>query len=161
MGLRYAGQPDITAYEATQYVYVFFEGADLSDVAHLTERMAAVIEALRKAGAVPPIAGPQLGPAGLGAQGALIIYTIKDAAQYEHQALQMAIRRAKDAADDIATGTGVQITGLRDVRSSYLAGNVMPRAGSSPLEGLRYRWFTTKIDELQIIANATVQYDFK
>jgi hypothetical protein len=37
----------------------------------------------------------------------------------------------------------------------------MPRSGTSPLEGLKYRWFATKIDELQIIANATVEYDFK
>jgi len=161
-GPRFPGQPDITAYDAVQYVYVFFEGADLTDVAHLTERSGAVIEALRKAGAVPANAGgPQFGPVVATAQGALIIYTIKDASQYEHQALQVAIGRARDAAQDIATAAGVQITGLRNVKSGYLSGNVMPRSGPSPLEGLRYRWLTTKIDELQIIANATLEFDFK
>jgi hypothetical protein len=55
----------------------------------------------------------------------------------------------------------VQIAGLRSVQSGYLGGNVVPRSGSSPLEGLKYRWFTTKRDELQITANATVEYDFK
>jgi hypothetical protein len=141
---------------------VFFEAADLSDVAHLTEKSAAVIEALRKAGAVPANASPQFGNIFPGAPGALIIYTIKDPTQYEHQALQVAIGRARDAAQDVATGTGVQIAGLRNVESSFLAGtNVMPRSGASPLTGLKYRWYATKSDELEIIANATVEYDFK
>jgi uncharacterized protein YggE len=157
-GPRFPGQSDITAYNATQYVYVFFEAADLNDVARLTQKSAAVIEALRKAGAVPANAGPQFGPV---FPGALIIYTIKDPTQYEHQALQMAIARARDAAQDVATGLGVQITGLRRVQSNFLSGDVMPRSGPSPLASLRYRWYTTKSDELEINASATVEYDFK
>lgn len=161
-GPRFPGQADITAYNATQYVYVFFEAADLNDVARLTQKSAAVIEALRKAGAVPANAGPQFGPTFPGASGALIIYTVKDPVQYEHQALQVAIARARDAAQDVATGMGIQIAGLRDVQSGFLGGsNVMPRSGSSPLTGLKYRFYTTKSDELEIIANATVEYDFK
>ena len=161
-GPRFPGQSEITAYTATQYIYVFFVAADLSDVGRLTQKSAAVIEALRKAGAVPANAGPQFGPAFNGAPGALIIYTIKDPTPYEHQALQVAIARARDAAQDIATGTGVQITGMRSVESGFLGGSgVIPRSGSSPLASLKYRWYTTKSDELQIIANATLQYDFK
>jgi uncharacterized protein YggE len=157
---HFPGQSEIAAYDASQYVYVFFEGADLTDVSRLTQKAATVIEALRKAGAVPANLGGFGG--GLpGAPGPLIIYTIKDPTDYEHQALQLAIARARDAAKDIATGTGVQITGLRNVDSSFLYGNVVPRSGPSPLEGLKYRWYTTKSDELQIGANATVQYTFK
>ena len=158
---RFPGQAEIAAYDATQYVYVFFGAADLSDIGKLTQKTAAVIEALRKAGAVPANAGPPFVAGPASAQGALIIYTVKDPTQYEHEALQMAIARARDAAQEIATGTGVQIAGLRNVQSGYLSGNVMPRSGPSPLEGLKYRWFTTKSDELQIIANATLEYDFK
>jgi uncharacterized protein YggE len=160
-GPGYPGQSDITAYTATQYIYVFFQAADLSDVANLTERSAAVIEALRKAGAVPANVGVGFGPMMAGPQGAMIIYTIKDPTEYEHQALRVAISRAKAAAQDIAAGLGVQITGIRDVQSGYLAGNVVPRAGSSPLTDLKYRFYTTKINELPIIANVTLQYDFK
>jgi len=155
-GARFSGQAEVTAYEATQYVYVFFEGADLNDVAQLTTKAASVIEALRKAGAVP---ASSMGFAP-GAQGSLIVYTIKDPTQYEHQALRVAITRARDAAQDIAVGTGVQLGGLLNVQSGYLSGNVIPRSGSSPLEGIKYRWFSPKIDELQIIANATLQYGF-
>lgn len=75
--------------------------------------------------------------------------------------MQVAIARARDAAQDIATGTGVELGGLRNVQSGYLGGNVVPRSGSSPLEGLKYRWYSPKIDDLQIIANATLEYDFK
>ena len=66
-------QRDITAYEATQYVYVFFQGTDLSDVVNLTEKSVAVMEALRKAGAVPV---NTLGPRMPQQQGGMIIYTI-------------------------------------------------------------------------------------
>jgi len=160
---RFPGQTEVTAYDATQYVYVFFEAGDLNDVARLTTKSAALIEALRKAGAVPANTGPifAVGPMPGAAMGALMIYTVKDPTEYEHKALQVAIARARDAAQDIAVGTGVQITGLRNVESGYLRGNVVPRSGSSPLEGLKYRFFSPKSDELQIIANATVQYDFK
>jgi hypothetical protein len=37
----------------------------------------------------------------------------------------------------------------------------MWRSGTSRLEGLKYRFFSTKIDELQIVANATLEYDFE
>ena len=137
---------------------MFFEAADLSDVAQLTEKSAAVIEALRKAGAVP---GQYRGPPASQAQGGLIIYTIKDSATYERQALQQAIARARDAAQDIAKGTGVQITGLRNVTAGYLDGNYGPRSGLPSLEGLPYRFYSTKSDEVEIGANATVDYDFK
>ncbi len=160
-GLRYPGQPDVTAFTATQYIYVFFETAELGDVAQLTQKSAGVIEALRKAGAVPANAGPQFGPVPPGAAGALIIYTIKDPAKYEDQALQVAATRAREAAQSLATSMGIQIAGLRNVQSGYLGGNVMPRSGQGPLVGLKYRWYSPKSDELEIIANATVEYDFK
>ena len=164
-GPRYPGQdPDnVAAYDATQYVYVYFQAEDLRDVPTLTQKSATVIEALRKAGAVPANAAPSafMGVGLAAAQGALMIYTVKDPAPYENQASQAAVGRARDAAQAIATALGVQITGLRNVQSGYLGGNVMPRSGTSPLEGLKYRFFSTKIDELQIVANATLEYDFK
>jgi len=157
---KHYGQPqaEITAYEATQTVYVFFEEPELKDVAKLTEKVAAVIEALRKAGAVPANVGGPSFPAG---QGALIIYTIKDSAPYEKQAIQQAISRARDAAQDIATGTGVQITGLKSVKSSFLYGNYGPRLVQGATEGLAYRWYSDRNDEVEIGASATVDYDFK
>jgi len=160
-GPRYPGQPDVTVYAATQYIYVFFEAADLGDVARLTQKSATVIEALRKAGAVPANAGNQFGPVSAGMGAALIIYTIKDPAKYEDQALQVAATRAREAAQSLATSMGIQIAGLRNVQSGYLGGNVMPRSGQGPLVGLKYRWYSPKSDELEIIANATVEYDFK
>lgn len=151
-------QPQIAGYSATQFIYVFFEAAELKDTAVLTAKTATIIEALRKAGAIPGnMASPRF-PTGLGA---LIVYTIKDSTQYEHQAMQEAIKRARDAAEDIATGTGVQITGLRNVKSGFLAGNYGPRLGNTSLEGLNYRWYSANSDQVEIQASATVDYDFK
>lgn len=57
-GPHFPVQTEVTGYDATQFIYVFFEASDLGDVARLTTKAAAVIEALRKAGAVPANAGP-------------------------------------------------------------------------------------------------------
>jgi uncharacterized protein YggE len=152
------GQPGFTVYEATQYVYVFFEGADLSDVAQLTVKSVAVIEGLRKAGAVPAsLTGVRIPQA----QGGLIIYAIKDSHEYERQALQQALGRARDAAEEIAKGMQVHITGVRNVGTGGLAGNYMPRSDLPYLEGLPYRFYSTKSDGVEISANVTVDYDFK
>jgi hypothetical protein len=137
---------------------VFFEAADLSDAAHLTEKTAAVIEGLRKAGAVPGNAEGLRLPQ---AQEGLIIYTVKDSEIYERQALKQALGRARVAAQDIAKGMGVQITGVRNVMASYLGGDYGPRSRQIPLEGLPYRFCSTKSDEIEIHASATVDYDFK
>ena len=152
-------QPAITAYEATQSVYVFFEGADLSDMAQLTKKSAAVIEALRKAGAVPANpAGPRMMPQ---MEAGLIIYTLKDSAPYERQALQQAVAHARQAAQDIATGLGVQITGVRYVQSLALTGNDAQRMGLPTLEGLPYRFYSAHSGEIEITEHATVEFDYK
>jgi uncharacterized protein YggE len=152
-------QPGITVYAAVQYVYVFFEAADLADVVHLTEKSVAAMEALRKAGAVPAAATGPRTPQMMG--GGLIIYTIKDSSPFEKQALQKAIGRARDAAQEIASSMPVQITGVHNIRSSGLAGNYMPRSGLPYLEGLPYLFYSTKSDEIEISVNATIDYDFK
>jgi hypothetical protein len=129
----------------------------LKDEGQLTAKAAAVIEALRKAGAAPANSAGPVFPMGQ----ALITYTIKDSAPYEKQALHQAIDRARDAAEDIATETGVKITRLRNVKSSFLYGNYGPRAGQNKLDGLSYRWYSTKSDEIEIGANAIVDYEFE
>ncbi len=149
---------EITAYEASQYVYIFFDAADLSDMAKLTDKTAKVIEALRKAGAVP---GDEMNMRNPMMPNALIIYTLKDSEPYERQALQQAISRARNAAQDIAKGMGVELAGLRSIKSGYLGGNYMPRSGNTALEGLSYTFYSTKSDEVAIHANATIEYDFK
>jgi hypothetical protein len=142
-------QPAIPEYHASQYVYVFFQPADLKDVAQLTVKSAATIEALRKAGAVP------------GNQGALIVYAIKDSTKYERQALQKAISQARGAAQEMAAGLGAQITGLRKVSGGNFQGDLMSRPGLPSLEGLPYHWYSTARDEIKVSTSVTVEYDFK
>jgi uncharacterized protein YggE len=151
-------EPALTTYQATQCVYVFFQAADLSDVAQLTEKSAAVIEALRKAGAVPD---NPVGPLMPQMQGGLIIYTIKNSEPYEKQALHKAIARAHDAAQEMAAGLGVQITGLRNVSGGYFRGDSLPQPGLSSLAGLPYHWYSTASDEIKVSTSVTVEYDFK
>jgi uncharacterized protein YggE len=153
-------QPSVTGVEASEYVYLFFGGPQLSDLAQLTGTAAATIEALRKAGATGVnVSGPFREPG----QTAMIIYAVKDSQPWENQALQRALERARGAAQTIAQAMQVQITSLRSVTASYLSGRYIPTAGFSQLQlqGLPYSFFSTRSDEVQISANATLSYDFK
>jgi len=127
-------------------------------VVKLTDKAVAAMEALRKAGAVPV---GNFGARMPQQQGGMIIYTIKDSEPIERQALQVAIGRARDAAQDLATGMQVQITGVRNIRASALGGNYMPRSGLPYLEGLPYRFYSTHSDQIPISSTVTVEYDFK
>jgi uncharacterized protein YggE len=153
-------QPSVTGVEASEYVYVFFDGPQLSDLTQLTGTAAAAIEALRRAGATGVNTPGPFRPAG---QTAMIIYAMKDSQPSENQALQEAVDRARAAAQAIATAMQVQISGLHSVTASYLSGRYIPVAGFSQLqlEGLPYSFYSTRSDEVQISANATVSYDFK
>ena len=164
-GVQYVqpNQPPPMGYTVSQCVYVFFGSQDLSDVAQLSEKIAAAIEALRKAGAVPT--GPTLAggrrfyPPQAGA--AMVVYTIKDSDKYEREALQQALQRAKEAAQDVARTMQVHLVKLDSVRTGALGRSYPMRSGLTPLEGLPYRFYSERSDEVQISAVATLNYVFK
>jgi uncharacterized protein YggE len=146
-------------YQATQYVFVFFAAADLSDPTKLAAKSAAAMEALRKVGAVPANTASARAPMVSG--GGMIIYAVKDSDAYENQAVQEALGRDRVAAQGIAKAMHVQITGLRNVKVGYLAGTLLSQSGLPYLESLPYHFYSTKSDEIKIGAGATVEYDFK
>jgi uncharacterized protein YggE len=158
-GMYGPNQPEITGYQASQYVYVFFEDADLSDPAKLAAKSAAAMEALRKAGAVPAsTSNPrQL----LQAQGGMIIYALKHSDECENEAVRKGFERARDAALALAKTVQVQITGVRYVKVGFLAGSYMPYSGMPYLESLPYRFYSTRSDQVEVSASVIVEYDFK
>ncbi|MGA3326196.1 MAG: SIMPL domain-containing protein [Terriglobia bacterium] len=152
-------QPEIAAYQASQYVYVFFEGADLSDPAKLAAKSASVMEALRKAGAVPASApNARMAPQG---QGGMIVYAVKNSDEYENDAVRKGFDRARGAAYALAKAMEVQITGVRYVKIGFLAGGYLPYSGMPYLESLPYHFYSTRSDQVEISASTVVQYDFK
>ena len=162
-GMQYV-QPNRAApmgYEVSQYIYVYFAGPELGDVTQLGEKEAAVIEALRKAGAVPASPSPAGRIYPSQSQAAMVVYTIKDSDRYEREALQQALQRAREAAHDVARTMQVHIVRLDSVRTGFLARAYPMRNGLAPLEGLPYRFYSPTSDEVQISANATLNYIFK
>lgn len=149
--------PDV---EAERYVYVFFDGPQLNDLEQMTGSAASAIEALQKAGAVPdrmPTTFRSPGPM----QTATIIYTVKNPEEWESQALQQAVKRTREAADAIAAQMRVRITGVRSVRTGPQSGRYIPTSNLTELKGLPYSFFSTRSDEVEISAGATVNYAFK
>ena len=152
-------ESDSRGYQANQYVFVFFDAADLSDPTKLAAKSAAAMEALRKAGAVPGNTASARAPILSG--GGMIIYAVKDSDEYEKQAVQEALGRDREAAQGIAKVMQVRITGLRSIRVGGLVGTLLSQSGLPYLESLPYHFYSTKSDEIKIGANATVDYDFK
>jgi uncharacterized protein YggE len=157
----YQPSASLSGIEASQYVYVFFDGPQLNDLAQLTGTAAAAIEAMRKAGAVGINASaPPFRPQG---QAGMIIFAVKNSDPWENQAVERAVERARGAAQAMAKALQVEITGVRSVTASYLQGRYIPVAGfaQQQLSGLPYTFFSTRSDEVEISANATVSYDFR
>ena len=157
--MMYGGdQPAMGGYQATQYVFVFFDATDLSDPKQLAAKSAAAMEALRKAGAMPTnttsMRVPQSG-------GGMIIYAIKASDVYENRAVEEALGRDREAAQGVAKAMHVQITGLRSIKVGYLGGTLLSQSGLPFLESLPYHFYSNKSDEIKIGANATVEYEFK
>ena len=149
------GRPSITGIMASQFVYVFFEGAELSNPAELNGKVAAVIDAMGKAGAVPST-GPFRSPSQ--PQGALVVYTVKDPANAEDRALQEAMADARARSQAIAKRLHVQITGLSSINSF-----VQPYTGqvSGQMEGLPYNSYSMESDEIKISERVNLVYNFK
>jgi uncharacterized protein len=148
------GQPSITGILASQFVYVFFEGAELND-AELNQKSASAVDALIKAGAVPSV-----GPFRSTSQprGTLIVYTIKDPSGEEAQALQNAMGDDRAKAEQIASHMHVQITGLVSI-NSFVRSSTQQLSGR--LEDLPYRYYSTEGDEVKISETVTLAYTFK
>jgi uncharacterized protein YggE len=157
--MMFAGeQPGMGGYQATQYIFVFFDGADLKDAKQLAAKSAAAMEALRKAGATPAnTTSVRANQAG----GGMIIYAVKDSDEFERQAVETALGRDREAAQDIAKTMHVVITGVRNVKVGYLGGTLLSQSGLPFLESLPYHFYSNKSDEIKIGASATVEYDFK
>ena len=149
------GQPSVTTILASQDVYVFFQGNELSEPAELNRKSAAVVDALVKAGAVPST-GPFRSP--WQPQGTLMVYTLKDPTNDEARALQQAMAEARAKAQDIARGMHVEISRLGSI-NSYVRS--YPQQLSGQLDDLPYRYYSTESDEVTISMTANLAYEFK
>jgi uncharacterized protein YggE len=146
------GQPAISGNEASQFVYVFFEDADLQDPDKLTQKAGAAIDALAKVGALPSYA---LSPPFIEPQQAegTLLYTVKDPGPYEREAVQKALAAARDEAQAIAQQMGVKITGLTLGMTGY--SRTMPEAS---LTDLPYKYYSTESDGVKISQMANLHF---
>lgn len=161
-------QPAITGIEDQRYVYVFFRGNDLNDSKQLTEKMAAAVDALIKAGAAPasnPYAPQQ--------ESGMIVYTLDNPAQYEQEATKKAVADARSNAQLIASELGAKITGLCSASTNVdnysfgIAGGMINSFASftqveqNPLAELPFRFYSALPERIVVEARATVTYSFQ
>ena len=78
-----------------------------------------------------------------------------------HRILALESERGREAAHDNARTMPVHIVRLDSVRTGALQRAYPLRNGLKPLDGLPYRFYSPTSDEVQISANATLNYIFK
>jgi uncharacterized protein YggE len=159
-------QPSITGIQAEQFVYIFFGSGVLKTPAELGRKVAAAIDALIKSGAAPANPFPQQAAS-------MVVYTVRDPSPYENQALQQAVTRARETAETIAKGLGVQLSGLQNASTFFETGSAgvaggmlgtigpFPQAGSNAVTELPYRFYSVRSDQVAITASATLRFGFR
>lgn len=87
-----------------------------------------------------------------------VIFTLQHPEEYEKQANEMAIEKAKPVAEDLAKKMGVKVTGVHSVQSSFPRLPERPYGGGTELD---FIYFSSSPDELTVKANMVVNFSFK
>ena len=155
-GPYYGGpRPTTWGFEASEYVYVFFEGPELDDIRRLEARAGEIIDDLSRLGASPvdtPVAKlSQQVPFALA-------FTIKDPSHHLKAAREQAIEKARAAGEDIARAMGVKITGTMDIRTGEQI--FYSTVGASPFDDLPYDFFSASKD-VPVSVSLSVDFGFR
>lgn len=162
-----AGQAMGGNFQAEQFIYLFFGSDELKNPSDLGQKVGAVFDALAKKGAVAaaPYMQGQNGcrvnlPTGMMVsnsysqqQAPMLIYTVRDPAKYEGEALQRALDQARDST---LHSVGTTVQGARTFGTA--TGIVLHLTGA--LADLPYRYYSTCADQVEISASVSLNYSF-
>ncbi|HEV2298928.1 MAG TPA: SIMPL domain-containing protein [Candidatus Acidoferrales bacterium] len=152
-------QNSVTGIQASQFLYVFFEGSSLNDDSKFTHDVAVAIDALGKTGAM---LGAAPFPYSAIQQGSAVTYTIKDPDSYEKEAVQKATESSHAEAQTIAQQMGIHISEMYRVSANLVrATRQQPDFRLEELPDLPYRYFSAQRNAVDISETATVNYAFK
>ena len=155
-GPYYGGpRPAASAFEISEYVYVFFEGAELKDKRQFEKRVGEVVDEMTRLGAVAgdsPITriSSQVPYA--------VAFTVKDPSPHLAEVLRQATEKVRASAAEIARGLRVQITGIAGVNTNVSTFYNPP--GANALDDLPYE-FVSSWNEVPISISLSVQYRFR
>jgi uncharacterized protein YggE len=154
--MPYGYPPQPQPMEASEYVFVTFDAAELSDP-QFDQKVAAVIDQITKSGAVQAETQPQ--PVGTAANA--IVYTVKNPEPAYLEASRQAAERAKSTAQETAKALGVTTKGIIDVRINrpFAAGGIVRQSNVvNPLDELHLQYYSTSKDAIVIQATVTAEY---
>lgn len=149
-------QNSVTGIEASQILYLFFEGPNMNDESKFNDNVARAIDALGRAGA---LMGGVPFPYSAIQQGSMVTYTVKDPNPYEKEAVQKATESARLEAQTLAQQLGIQSTDLNRVSANLVRA---PRQQpDNRLQGLPFQYYSTDRNSVEISETATVSFGFK
>jgi uncharacterized protein YggE len=156
-GMYYGPGQRPTGFDVYNNLYVTIEGAELKNLSDFNAKMGTLLDELSKLGAQPSMMA--ISPMSMGGA-SVVAFTLKDAAQYEREAYQQAIDKARPIADEIAKRMKVQITGVAGVNSSSM-NRIMTAGPINPLDELPYEYISSSLEEVPIRVRVDVRYAYK
>jgi uncharacterized protein YggE len=143
-----------TGFEVYNVIEVRMKNPDLSNFEAISKKVATLLDELGKIGA--GILPPDLSRFSMGGSSA-VYFAVERAEEYEKQAYEKAIERARPIAEEIAKKMGVKVTGIHSVQST--GGVTAPR----PPGGYEFEFshFASSPEDLAVRATVVVNFSFK
>ncbi|MGO8790443.1 MAG: SIMPL domain-containing protein [Terriglobia bacterium] len=156
-GMYYPAGQRPTGFDVYNNIYISIEGPELNDITQFNKRVSALLDELSKAGASTsntPISNISMGGS------SVVVFSIKDPAPYENQAMLQALDKARPLADEVARHMKVQITGIS---WSTVTPSGRSTTGMQPsvLDDVPYEYFSSSIDEVPVRVRVDVRYTYK
>lgn len=155
-GVYYPGRERPTGFDVYNNLYVYLDGPEVRDTAALNSKVGTLLDEMSKLGA-----GPANAPASNSFAGgaSVVAFTVKAPTEYEKQAYQKAVEKARPVADGIAQAMKVQITGIASVYTTTFSRAISGMA--TLLDDLPYEYLSSSPNEVPIRVNVNVRYTYK
>jgi uncharacterized protein YggE len=148
----------LSGYEASQYLYVFFEAADFKDRDAFDRRVAGAIDEFRKAGAA--VYDRPVNRVCQGQSPCSVAFAIRDHAAMIKGLLPEALRNARTSAEQAAQVAGVQLGALRSVGVGCCPNQYGMMAQGGPLEDLYFDDLSGS-ETMTVTLTVSAQYDIR
>ena len=144
-----------TGFDVYNTLQVWMRNVSSANPEELFKKVAATLDELGKIGV--SVMSYDISRISLGGA-STVIFTLQHPEEYEKQAYEMAIEKARPVAEDLAKKMGVKVTGVHSVQSSIPRLPERPYGGGTELDFVHY---SSSPDELTVRANMVVNFSFK
>ena len=156
-GIYYPGGQRPTGFDVYNNLYIYLDPALLNDVAQFNARVSSLLDEMSKAGAAPsntPISTMSMGGS------SVVVFSVKDPAPYEKQAMLQALEKARADAGEIARHMKMTITGIESTSASPMGRTGITGMPASALDEVPYEYISSSMDAVPVRVRVDVRYTY-